>query len=156
MQSHCDNDRPSSSGRSQAIFTTWIATSGGKDRLAAASRIVLEGKLASCPAFSPQADGVGVKVEASSGRRVGEQGALVQQQDQVGALAEVGRGRARAHQAPGLVEELIGEGRAMAWGRPRHETAPGATGPLLFSDDALTLSRPRSWATLQLFAEWTT
>src|SRR3954464_3720236 len=36
MQSHCDNDRPSSSGRSQAIFTTWIATSGGKDRLSAA------------------------------------------------------------------------------------------------------------------------
>src|SRR5262249_61078555 len=36
VQSHCDNERPSSSGRSQAILTTYIATSGGKDRLAAA------------------------------------------------------------------------------------------------------------------------
>jgi hypothetical protein len=42
MQSHCDNDRPSSSGRSQASFTTWIATSGGKDRLAAASGTIAQ------------------------------------------------------------------------------------------------------------------
>jgi hypothetical protein len=42
MQSHCDNDRPSSSGRSQAIFTTYIATSGGKDRLSAASGTVAQ------------------------------------------------------------------------------------------------------------------
>jgi hypothetical protein len=42
MQSHCDKDRPTSSGRSQAIFTTWIATSGGKDRLAAASGTIAQ------------------------------------------------------------------------------------------------------------------
>ena len=41
VQSHCDNDRPTSSGRSQAIFTTWIATSGGNDRLAAASGTIV-------------------------------------------------------------------------------------------------------------------
>jgi hypothetical protein len=40
MQSHCDSERPTSSGRSQAIFTTYIAKSGGKDRLAAASRTI--------------------------------------------------------------------------------------------------------------------
>jgi hypothetical protein len=42
MPSHCDNDRPCSSGRSQAIFTTCIATAGGKDRLAAAPRTIVE------------------------------------------------------------------------------------------------------------------
>jgi hypothetical protein len=41
VQSHWDKDRPSSSGRSQAIFTTYIATSGGKDRLAAASGAIV-------------------------------------------------------------------------------------------------------------------
>ena len=42
VQSHCDNERPSSSGRSQAILTTYIATSGGKDRLAAASGAIVQ------------------------------------------------------------------------------------------------------------------
>ena len=40
VQSHCDNERPTSSGRSQAIFTTCTATSGGKDRLAAPPRAI--------------------------------------------------------------------------------------------------------------------
>ncbi len=42
-QSQCipwDNDHPRSSGRSQAIFTTCIATSGCKDRLASAPTIL--------------------------------------------------------------------------------------------------------------------
>src|SRR5829696_2778557 len=42
VQSHCDNDRPASSGRSQTIFTACIATSGGKDRLAAAAGSVVQ------------------------------------------------------------------------------------------------------------------
>jgi Leucine-rich repeat (LRR) protein len=42
----------------------------------------------------------------------------------------------------------------MAWFRTGHEAAPETTCQLLFSD-ALTLLLPRSWATLQLFAEWT-
>jgi hypothetical protein len=41
-QSHCDHDRPASSGRSQAIFTTCLATSGGKDRLAAATGAIAQ------------------------------------------------------------------------------------------------------------------
>src|SRR3982750_990096 len=42
VQSHCDSERPSSSGRSQAILTTYIATSGGKDRLAAATGTIVQ------------------------------------------------------------------------------------------------------------------
>jgi hypothetical protein len=42
VQSHCDNDRPTSSGRSQAIFTTCIATSGGKDRLTATPGTIVQ------------------------------------------------------------------------------------------------------------------
>src|SRR5512142_3239258 len=41
-QSHCDNDRPRSSGRSQAIFTTCIATSAGEGRLAALAGAVAQ------------------------------------------------------------------------------------------------------------------
>src|SRR3954469_15008737 len=42
VQSHCDKERLSSSGRSQAILTTYIATSGGKDRLAAAAGAIVQ------------------------------------------------------------------------------------------------------------------
>src|SRR5947208_10545917 len=41
-QSQKDRDRPRSSGRSQAILTRCSATSGGKDRLAAGSGLVVE------------------------------------------------------------------------------------------------------------------
>src|SRR5512138_123221 len=33
-QSHCDSERPSLSGNSQAILTAWSATAGGKNRRA--------------------------------------------------------------------------------------------------------------------------
>src|SRR5262249_59813800 len=42
VQSHCERERPSSSGRSQAILTTYIATSGGKDRLTAAPGTIVQ------------------------------------------------------------------------------------------------------------------
>ena len=42
VQSRWDSVRPRSSGRSQAIWTTSIATSGGKDRLAAAAGAIVQ------------------------------------------------------------------------------------------------------------------
>ena len=41
-QSHCESERPTVSGNSQASFTMWIATSGGKAGLASAARQVVE------------------------------------------------------------------------------------------------------------------
>ena len=129
---------------------------GGKDGLAAASGVVLEGKLACGPALPPKPDGVGVEVEASSGFHVGKRGEFVEQQDQAGALPEVGGGGASADEASGLGQELLGEGRAMMWQRPRHETAPGATGQLISGDDACIIGLTRSSVTLQLFVKRTT
>jgi hypothetical protein len=51
---------------------------GGKDRLAATSGIVLEGKLAVGPALPPTADAIGVKVELNGGFDIGKRGLLVQ------------------------------------------------------------------------------
>jgi hypothetical protein len=141
---------------SQAMDAMMALSRGGKDRLAATSGSVLEGKLPTGPAFPPEADRVGVQVEASSGCHVGKRGSLMQEQDQVGALPEVGRSGASRRKSSRLGEELVGEGRVKARERPRHETAPRATGRLLASDDALTIPLPRNSATLQLFAEWTT
>jgi hypothetical protein len=59
--------------------TTIALSRGGKDRLAATSGIVLEVELATGPTFSPQADGVGVKIDHSSGLCVGKRGSLVQE-----------------------------------------------------------------------------
>ena len=64
---------------------------------------------------------------AARGGGVGKRGAVVQQQDQLGALAEVGCGRSSTDEASGLGEELVGETGARAWGRSRHATAPGAS-----------------------------
>jgi hypothetical protein len=119
--------------------TTTALSRGGKDRLAARSRIVLEGKLTSRPALPPKPDGVGMKVDPGSGFHVGKQGEFVKKQDQAGALPEVRRRGASPEEASGLGEELIGEGGAMKWRRARHETAPRATGKLFFSGDSLTI-----------------
>jgi hypothetical protein len=62
---------------------------GGKDRLAASPGSVFKGKVALTPTSPPEADGVGVKVEPSGDCHVGKRGAVVQQQDQLGALAEM-------------------------------------------------------------------
>jgi hypothetical protein len=83
-----------------------------------------------------------MQVDAGGGIGVGERGVLVQEQDQVGALAEVGRRRAGRDEPPGLREEVIGEGRAIARGRARHETAPEVIGQIADCDSALTLSPP--------------
>lgn len=83
-----------------------------------------------------------MEIDAGGEIDVGKGGLLVQEQDQMGALAEVGCGRAGGREPPGLCEELIGEGRAMVWGRARHETAPEAISPMAACDSALTLSPP--------------
>src|ERR1043165_1853232 len=41
-QSHCDSERPSLSGRSQAIFTRCNATEGGKNRLTASACLIVQ------------------------------------------------------------------------------------------------------------------
>src|SRR4051794_5520884 len=65
---------------SQAMEVTSARSRGGKDRLAAASRVILEGKVTRSPALSPQSDGVGVEVKACCGLHVGKCGELVEQQ----------------------------------------------------------------------------
>jgi hypothetical protein len=52
--------------------TTMALSRGGKDRLAATSGSVFEGKLATRPALPPAADAIGVKVEAGSGFDIGK------------------------------------------------------------------------------------
>src|SRR3954449_6769665 len=56
-QSQKERDRPRSSGRSQAILTRCSATSGGKDRLAAGSGLVVKaGEPLGSESFGPLAD----------------------------------------------------------------------------------------------------
>jgi hypothetical protein len=97
-----------------------------------------------------------VEVEAGRGVHVGQRGEFVEQQGQAGALPEVGWGRASAVEAPGLSEELLGEGGAMAWGRARHRTSPGATGQWKFGGDTCIIGPTQSSGTLQLFVKRTT
>src|SRR4051795_12728859 len=74
---------------SQAIEMMTALSRGGKDGLAAASRIVLESEPACGPASPPQSDGVGGQVDPKRGFRVGERGSFLEEQDQAGALAKV-------------------------------------------------------------------
>ena len=87
----------------------------------------MEGELTFGPALPPKPDGVGVKVDPSSGCHVGKRGMFVQKQDQASALAEIGRSGSSCRDSLGLGEELIREGRAIEWNRARHETAPRTT-----------------------------
>jgi len=97
-----------------------------------------------------------VKVKASSSGDVGKRGLFVQEQDQVGALAEVGRRGSRRRDSPSLSEELVGKARAIEGGGTGHDTAPRASNQPVVRNAVLTLSTPRISATLQLFAERTT
>src|SRR5215211_6321476 len=74
---------------SQAMDAITALSKGGKDRLAAAPGSIFQGKAAARPALAPEADRVGVQVEARGGLGVGKGGALGQEYHQVGALAEV-------------------------------------------------------------------
>src|SRR5271168_4144037 len=67
---------------SQAMETTTALSRGGKDRLAATSRIVFQGKPAVGPPLSPTADAVWMQVEPSTGFDIRQRGMFVQKQDQ--------------------------------------------------------------------------
>src|SRR3984957_14445069 len=101
------NGLPVRATTSQAMDTTIALSRGGKDGLATSSGSVFQGKLTFGPALPPKPDGVGVKVEASSGCRVGKRGMFVEKQDQVGALAEMGRSGSSHCDSLGLSEKLI-------------------------------------------------
>src|SRR5690242_8511451 len=82
-QSHWDKERPSLSGRSQAILTRWSATVGGKDGLSPASWLVGEARQPLGEiAFGPLA-GV-AHGETRRVRSVLESMAVVQQHQQAG------------------------------------------------------------------------
>src|SRR3954462_5290901 len=98
------NGFPVRATTSQAIDATTALSRGGKDRLAAPTRIILEGKPTSGPALPPTADGAGMKVKASSGCHVGERGEFVKEQDQACTLPEVRRCGASAEEASSLGE----------------------------------------------------
>src|SRR3954452_13114956 len=68
------NGFPVRATTSQAIEATTALSRGGRDRLAAPARIVLEGKLTSGPALPPTADGIGMKIKPNRGRPGGERG----------------------------------------------------------------------------------
>src|SRR5947209_16296844 len=77
---------------SQAMEVTMALSRGGKGGLASASVVILEGEAACGPALPPQADGVGVEADPGGSFGVGNLGQLVEEQDQAGALMEVGGG----------------------------------------------------------------
>src|SRR3954454_1396203 len=83
------NGSPVRATTSRAIEVTTARSRGGKDRLAAPARIVLEGQLTCGPALAPPADGTGMKIKTSRGSHVGKRGGFVKEQDQACALAEV-------------------------------------------------------------------
>src|SRR3954447_15872722 len=71
-QSQKERDRPRSSGRSQAILTRCSATSGGKDRLAAGSGLVVEaGEPVGSESHGPLADVPHVHAAEPAGSRQG-------------------------------------------------------------------------------------
>src|SRR3954454_8266789 len=141
---------------SQAMDARIARSRGGKGRLAATSRVILEGPLPPGPALPPQPDGVGVQVDPSSSFHVGQCGCFMQEQDQTGALAEVRGGGAGLHLAPSLCQELSGEERAIARQGSRHQTTPKASGLFVLRGDPASIAGSRRPATLQLFARWTT
>src|SRR5947209_5312524 len=103
------NGLPVRATTSQAMDTMTALSRGGKDGLAASPRGIFKSKLPLSPPLPPEADGVRVKVEAGGCGRVGKRRAVMQQEDQLGALAEVGGCRPCPHEAQGLGEEVVGE-----------------------------------------------
>src|ERR1700722_13781164 len=83
-QSHCDKERPSLSGRSQAILTTWRATSGGKDGLAPGSWSIRQASYPLVEEAPHPLAGV-TDSHADEARCVGQAALLVQHQEQTGS-----------------------------------------------------------------------
>src|ERR1700722_11208394 len=86
------NGFPVRATTSQAMDTIMALSRGGKDRLAATSRVVLQSQAALGPALPPTADAIGVKVELRSSFDIGKRGLCVQKQDQTRSLSKM-RGR---------------------------------------------------------------
>src|SRR6516165_4947638 len=107
VQSHWDNERPSSSGRSQAILTTYIATSGGKDRLAAAPGAIGEaGDAAVEEPLDPLADVL--LGQADQAGHLDQRGALGDLEDRPTTPGQSQRGRGAAERLQELVVLLRG------------------------------------------------
>src|SRR5688572_21169256 len=75
--------------RSQARAATTARSKGGKGGLTPSAGLVLEDEVPLSPALPPEAHRVGVQLQTLARLDIGEQGLLVEQQDQAGALAEV-------------------------------------------------------------------
>jgi hypothetical protein len=92
VPSHWERDRPRVSGRSQAIFTRWTATSGGKHRLSAPARLIGKPRPALIEkALEPFADDPSPNPQAPANLR--ESQALGPQQDNARALSQTGLNR---------------------------------------------------------------
>src|SRR3954467_6082367 len=92
-QSQKDRERPRSSGRSQAILTRCSATSGGKDRLAAGSGLVVKsGEPPGPEPFGPLADVPHVQAAEPAGSGQGL-APFEQEQDTSPACQPGGSGR---------------------------------------------------------------
>src|SRR5262245_18092457 len=121
-QSHCDSERPSLSGRAQAILTRWSATAGGKDGLAPTPGLVLEAAQALGElSFGPVARVAERESDGACGRREGL--ALVpQKQQSAPACQPLSKGGRAAPVLQFLLfagEEVDGEGAlAAAHGKP--------------------------------------
>src|SRR4051812_50101008 len=76
------NGSPVRATTSQAIDVTTARSRGGKDRLAAPARIVLDGKMTCGPAVPPTAEGTGGKIKAGRGSPRGKAGAIVEEENQ--------------------------------------------------------------------------
>ena len=106
-QSHCDKERPSSSGRSQAILTTYNATSGGKDRLAAAPRAIVQaGDAALEEPLDPLAHVL--LGQADQAGHLDQRGALGDLEDRPTTPGQSQRGRGAAERLQELVVLLRG------------------------------------------------
>src|SRR5437764_7390181 len=141
---------------SQASALTCAWSSGGKSGLAPPPGLVLEGEGPLGPAPPPEADGVGMQADLVARLDVGEVGLEVQEQGQVGPLAQVGGGSAPAGQEASPDEECAGEAGLVARQGAGHGRCPWAKGRGgSFRHDRIVRANPIT-ATLQLFVPRTT
>src|SRR4051794_39089795 len=107
-QSQKLSDRPCSSGRSRAILTRWSATEGGKDRLAAGSRLVAQARESLVAvSLGPFADVAHAQATGRGGLLQGH--ASLEQQEEATAPGQTGGGLRRSQ--PVLDLGPVGGGR---------------------------------------------
>jgi hypothetical protein len=93
-----------------------------------------------------------MEADPPSGLGVGRGGLPVQQQDEAGALPQVGGGGAGAGKAAGFGEEIVGEAGAVGWSGSGHGRTCGYGRR---GESAFTLPGDRWAATLQLIVKRT-